>query len=66
MCRGCGRRAPRHELERYVWGQGEVLRDVNLVLPGRGVYCCKDEACRTRLLRNTKVLKRVLRLRAEE
>ncbi len=35
-------------------------------VPGRGIYCCKESACRERLSRNKKVLKAVCTSRLGE
>ena len=48
-CRGCGRRAPRDELIRFVRpaGPGPI---VGAFLPGRGFYVCPEPACVDRLV----------------
>lgn len=49
MCLGCGRRAPKRDLARYVAvpeGGGMVLtRDHGASMPGRGLYTCRSGAC---------------------
>jgi uncharacterized protein len=42
-CAGCGRRAPKGELVRFVARDGELVPDT--VGPGRGVYTCRRLAC---------------------
>ncbi len=61
-CRGCGCRAPQEELVRLVMLDGAVGEDPSQGVPGRGVYCCKNELCRMRLEKNKKILRRVFRL----
>ncbi len=68
MCRGCGRRAPKQELVRFIWDHGEIREDASGNMPGRGVYCCENTVCRTRLLKkkNMKILKQALRLQLDK
>lgn len=61
-CRGCGRKAAKYELVRFVRVNGEIIEDVTRILDGRGVYCCANDECRQRLKKNRKVLNRALRL----
>ncbi|CAK8719168.1 hypothetical protein GCAAIG_08630 [Candidatus Electronema halotolerans] len=61
-CKGCGQKKPASELTRLVLANGVVREDSGEGLPGRGVYCCKNEQCRMRLEKNKKGLKRAFRL----
>ena len=58
-CRGCGRKDVKGALIRLVVHQGILVEDANQGMAGRGVYCCTNERCRTRLEKNTKILKRM-------
>jgi len=60
-CRGCGVKQPQQALQRFVYRQGKLVESENAL--GRGVYCCRDEACWKRLLNNKKILKRAFRLK---
>jgi predicted RNA-binding protein YlxR (DUF448 family) len=42
-CVGCGRRAPKRELVRFVAREGELAAGAGL--PGRGAYTCRRLAC---------------------
>ena len=42
-CAGCGRKAPKHELERFVAREGALTPSSGG--PGRGVYTCRRLAC---------------------
>ncbi|WP_408608806.1 DUF448 domain-containing protein [Desulfogranum japonicum] len=64
-CRGCGLKVSRGELQRYVWHKGALIADDKGDMPGRGVYCCKNEQCYCRLRKKKKMLKHVLRIRDE-
>ena len=45
-CMGCGRKAHKSELLRFVVDrQGELLLDPGQQAPGRGGYFCRREAC---------------------
>ncbi|HEB49823.1 MAG TPA: YlxR family protein [Desulfobulbus sp.] len=63
-CRGCGRKAPKQELIRLVLRQGRVIEDPEQTMDGRGAYCCADETCRQRFMRNRKLQKLAFRLQA--
>ncbi len=60
LCRACGCRRPKKELQRFVFREGQVEERGNGM--GRAVYCCPTELCRQRLLKNKKLLKRAFRL----
>ncbi|PIE58770.1 MAG: hypothetical protein CSA33_01045 [Desulfobulbus propionicus] len=62
-CRGCGKKAPQGALQRYVWHRGALTADEKGNMSGRGVYCCRNELCYSRLRKKRKMLKHVLRLR---
>jgi len=47
-CAGCGRKAPQHELLRFVSRQGTLIHSPKG--PGRGVYTCRRLACFERAL----------------
>jgi predicted RNA-binding protein YlxR (DUF448 family) len=61
-CRGCGRKVSKLELVRLVMVNGALVEDPDQNVAGRGVYCCRNEQCRTRLKKNKKTLRRLLRL----
>jgi uncharacterized protein len=42
-CAGCGRKAPKHELVRFVARGGELTPSARG--PGRGVYTCRRLSC---------------------
>ena len=42
-CAGCGRKAPKRELVRFVGGAGELTPGERE--PGRGAYTCRRLAC---------------------
>jgi predicted RNA-binding protein YlxR (DUF448 family) len=42
-CAGCGRRAPRRELVRFVAVEGDLVPGE--AAPGRGVYTCRRLSC---------------------
>lgn len=46
-CLVCRKRFPKHDLTRHVW-RGEWTPDTAYDLPGRGYYCCAEEACRAK------------------
>jgi len=43
-CAGCGRKAPKHELRRFVAPAGTLV-DAGPADPGRGVYTCRRLQC---------------------
>ncbi|HSB38891.1 MAG TPA: YlxR family protein [Gaiellaceae bacterium] len=47
-CAGCGRKAPQHELLRFVAQDGTLTHSPHG--PGRGVYTCRRLACFERAL----------------
>jgi len=49
-CAGCGRKAPRNELIRYVARDGELTAGRHE--PGRGVYTCRRLQCFERAAAN--------------
>ncbi|WP_417915723.1 YlxR family protein [Candidatus Electronema sp. JC] len=62
-CKGCGQKRPAAELIRLTLAEGGGLReDSGRCLPGRGVWCCPGGACRLRLEKNKKGLRRAFRL----
>ena len=44
-CVGCGRRAPKAELVRYVARDGSLVRDPSGSAAGRGAYACPSAEC---------------------
>jgi predicted RNA-binding protein YlxR (DUF448 family) len=40
MCRVCRVRRPKHELDRWVIRDGELIADPGQLEPGRGYYSC--------------------------
>lgn len=57
-CRACRRKAPKQELERLFEDGGRLIVDAEQRAPGRGVYCCRDGACRERLDRTQRRARR--------
>lgn len=53
-CLSCKKKAGKKELYRFVVQYAEVVFDENNRLPGRGVYCCKQDSCLQRLYKNRK------------
>jgi len=47
-CVGCGRKAPRAALWRFVAPAGVLTADPDGLAPGRGAYTCPSPACVTR------------------
>ncbi len=58
-CKGCGARRPKGELRRFVLEKGVMVE--SRIFPGRAVYCCRQESCLERLLKNKKGLNRAFR-----
>jgi uncharacterized protein len=56
-CRGCGRKAPRLDLLRFIVTEGILIEDQRGDRPGRGIYCCKQIICRERLAKSKKIRK---------
>lgn len=56
-CRSCGRKNQQSGLLRFVVIGGRLVEGHLESMTGRGIYCCKEGACRERLSRNKKVLK---------
>jgi predicted RNA-binding protein YlxR (DUF448 family) len=44
-CTGCGRKAPKDELVRFVASEGTLARDPSGQALGRGAYTCASSAC---------------------
>jgi uncharacterized protein len=44
-CTGCGRKASKHELARFVESDGTLKLDPTGRAPGRGAYTCPRAAC---------------------
>ncbi len=61
-CRGCGKQTSKTELVRLVMVKSALNEDPDQDIPGRGVYCCKNNVCRKRLEKNKKMLRRAFRL----
>jgi predicted RNA-binding protein YlxR (DUF448 family) len=62
-CAGCGRRAPKRELVRFVAREGALTP--GLRLEGRGVYTCRRLACFERAAANrafARTLRRTVRI----
>ena len=60
QCMGCREHKPKTELLRVVRSpDGEVSLDATGRKPGRGVYLCKDPACRKRVAKS-RALERAL------
>ncbi|HER62938.1 MAG TPA: DUF448 domain-containing protein [Desulfobacteraceae bacterium] len=57
-CRSCRRKAPKHELSRFVLEHGRLVDDDQG--RGYGFYCCPRNACRTMIdkkLRKQKIVR---------
>ncbi|HHO47807.1 MAG TPA: DUF448 domain-containing protein [Desulfobacteraceae bacterium] len=52
-CRACGRKASRAELDRLVMREDRLTVDESRDQTGRGIYCCRNTACRERLIART-------------
>ncbi|KAB2888677.1 MAG: YlxR family protein [Desulfobulbaceae bacterium] len=61
-CAACGRKRPKKELRRFVWGSDQPLADPDGRFDGRGAYCCNDQSCYDRFLNRKKKWKRLFRL----
>ncbi|MHB1350576.1 MAG: DUF448 domain-containing protein [Desulfobulbus sp.] len=48
-CVVCRRRAPKTELDRWLFQEGRLAHDERQQAPGFGHYCCRDGACRERI-----------------
>jgi predicted RNA-binding protein YlxR (DUF448 family) len=44
-CLGCMKSRPKAEMLRIAISEGDLVVDSRAVLPGRGVYLCRDRAC---------------------
>ena len=60
-CLGCGLKANKADLVRLVLSSGALSLDRQQVLPGRGVYCCRQPSCYQRLVKQRKRLLWALR-----
>lgn len=56
-CRGCGRKAPRTDLLRFVAVGGGLVEDQRGDLAGKGIYCCNHITCRERLAKSKRIRK---------
>lgn len=67
-CLGCGARAPKRALARFVAEAGEsaavLVRDDRSRLPGRGLYVCRSEECFQRAV-TRRAFQRGARLRGQ-
>ena len=60
-CLGCRKKAPGHELRRFVLREGRLVEDTTGT--GYGLYCCPGEECWTKLL---KKLRKQIVVRADK
>jgi len=60
-CKGCREKKPQGELRRFVVEKGVMVE--SRIFSGRAVYCCRQETCLDRLLKNKKALNRAFRLK---
>ena len=65
-CLGCGAKSQKVELIRLVVAAGCLVTDPKQVLPGRGVYCCRNIKCYQRLVKQRKKLAWALRYHETE
>jgi len=65
-CLGCGIKSNKAELVRLVVSAGVLVADRMQVLPGRGVYCCRNHQCYQRLVKQRKKLAWALRFHETE
>jgi len=61
MCLACRRRVERRLLVRFTAQDGALVPDWRKRLGGRGVYCCRNDRCLRRFIKNKKGLARALR-----
>ncbi|MBM9529374.1 YlxR family protein [Desulfoprunum benzoelyticum] len=61
-CAACGTKRGKGEMQRFVWGDEQPVRDADGRCKGRGAYCCRDEICLERFLSQKKKWKRLFRL----
>jgi hypothetical protein len=64
-CVGCRKAKPKSEMMRFVSKGGELISDIKGIMPGRGVYLCRDEECFDKALK-TKAFARGLRTSVKE
>jgi predicted RNA-binding protein YlxR (DUF448 family) len=64
-CAGCRAQRPKAELLRIVAREGAAVPDPRAVLPGRGAYLCRKEACAQAAAKG-RALARALKGRARE
>lgn len=56
-CRGCGKKMPKHALERYILDRGRPVEGASA--PGYGYYCCPEPVCRTKMQNKLRKHKKV-------
>lgn len=61
-CVSCGSKLEQSLLDRFTWQDGKPEADQEVRRPGRGVYCCMNDECRSRLMTNRKKWARFFRL----
>ncbi|MBU1138000.1 MAG: DUF448 domain-containing protein [Proteobacteria bacterium] len=63
-CVVCRNQFGKSELQRFVWERKTetITLDETQTMPGRGAYCCSEEACRERFLTQKQWWKRAFRL----
>ena len=58
-CISCGAKRNKYQLIRLVLDErGYVVKDLKMVMPGRGAYICDKKECHRMLLKNKKLNKR--------
>jgi predicted RNA-binding protein YlxR (DUF448 family) len=60
-CLGCGKKAPKAGMLRFVWHKAQLHQDQKGLMNGRGVYACNDMSCMKVIVDNPKKMARVLR-----
>jgi len=60
-CLGCGAKAPKATLVRFVALDGCLVIDGKQVAPGRGAYCCRKTRCYQQFVKQQKKLAWALR-----
>jgi len=61
-CCSCGKKMLKDQLNRFVWLDDTVQIDPDQRLEGRGAYCCRNELCVERFLKQKKKWRRLFRL----
>jgi predicted RNA-binding protein YlxR (DUF448 family) len=63
-CKSCGKKAPKHALNRFVFEQGSLVGDDQGW--GYGFYCCPDTICQAKMYKKLKKQKKSVPIRNED